>query len=160
MKIKKMGYLASISLAALVLSSQVFAAGKAPMDAKVVKKAMVSSKASIAAGKKSFKTYCASCHGESGDANTPVAKVLNPPPRNLADASVKWTAGKEPADVYNTVANGLPGTSMVGFKASLNEVQRWEVVHFIGSLAGSKGKFKAVTKKNVDKIYKQTQPKK
>ncbi len=41
----------------------------------------------IAAGKDLYKQRCATCHGEDGKANTPIAKALTPPPRNHADGA-------------------------------------------------------------------------
>ena len=40
-----------------------------------------------AAGKDLYKQRCASCHGEDGKANTPIAKALKPPPRDHSDGA-------------------------------------------------------------------------
>ncbi len=37
----------------------------------------------LAKGKEQFTTYCAPCHGESGQGNGPVAHILAKPPKNL-----------------------------------------------------------------------------
>lgn len=40
-----------------------------------------------AAGKELYKMRCAQCHGEDGKANTPIAKALQPPPRDHTDGN-------------------------------------------------------------------------
>jgi mono/diheme cytochrome c family protein len=52
--------------------------------------------ASVASGKETFLKYCASCHGENGTGNGPVAVALRPPPSDLTMVS-KRHAGKYPA---------------------------------------------------------------
>jgi mono/diheme cytochrome c family protein len=41
----------------------------------------------VAAGKELYKTRCAQCHGEDGKANTPIAKALQPPPRDHSNGN-------------------------------------------------------------------------
>lgn len=90
----------------------------------------------VAKGKAAFATNCATCHGEKGDANSPVAAAMNPKPRNLV--ADKFKAGESVDEIFKTVSSGLPGTAMVGF-AQIPEADRWGLAYFIKSLrAGGK----------------------
>jgi putative heme-binding domain-containing protein len=42
----------------------------------------------------------------------------------------------DPAYIFKTVTNGVPGTPMLAFKSDLSEEQRWKLVAFILSRAG------------------------
>jgi cytochrome c553 len=68
-------------------------------------------------GRLAYATYCAGCHGETGDGNGPAAGFLNPRPRNFQNASFKFSstrAGKLPTDddLKRTIRNGLRGSAM------------------------------------------------
>jgi cytochrome c553 len=43
----------------------------------------------LAAGREQFETYCAPCHGATGQGNGPVAHVLSKPPKNLISGTSK-----------------------------------------------------------------------
>ena len=71
---------------------------------------------SAAAGRTVFFNYCASCHGQKADGHGVLAPNLVPAPRNLV-AVTSW--GEKPfieyladARVYDSITNGVPGTSM------------------------------------------------
>ncbi len=83
-------------------------------------------------GKQVYANNCVTCHGPEGKGDGPAAAAFNPKPRDFT-AGV-WTEGGTPAQVFHTVSNGIPGTSMPGF-GSLSVVDRWRVVHYIRSLS-------------------------
>jgi high-affinity iron transporter len=56
--------------------------------------------ADAAAGKTTFDTNCASCHGTSGKGDGPVGGALQPPPRDFSTGDFK----------YDTDSDGTPGT--------------------------------------------------
>ena len=58
--------------------------------------------ADAAAGKTTFDTNCASCHGESGKGDGPVGAVLQPPPRDFSVGDFKFDAD----------GDGTPGTDV------------------------------------------------
>lgn len=62
----------------------------------------VAKQASVASGKETFLRYCASCHGENGTGNGPVAGALKPPPSDLTTLS-KRHEGKFPAGYVGAV---------------------------------------------------------
>lgn len=65
-------------------------------------------------GKKSYETYCASCHGIDGKADGPTALALNPKPRNLTDKA--WQGKVDDAHIFKVIKEG--GAS-VGLSASM-----------------------------------------
>ncbi len=77
-----------------------------------------------------FQINCASCHGPKGQGDGPRARELNPPPRNYHTEKFKF--GALPSEVFNTITNGSPGTSMPSF-ALLPAEDRWALVHFVRS---------------------------
>ena len=90
---------------------------------------------SAAAGKKIFFNYCASCHGQKADGHGVLAPNLVPAPRNLI-AVTSW--GEKPfieylsdARVYDSITNGVPGTSMQPWIGVLSDAERWEAISFL-----------------------------
>lgn len=93
----------------------------------------------IAKGKTAFQQYCASCHGPIADGNGKLAASLVPAPRNLAVVA-SW--GEKPfidylsdARLYDSITNGVPGTSMQPWIQVLTDEERWSVIMFLRSEA-------------------------
>jgi mono/diheme cytochrome c family protein len=79
-------------------------------------------------GKAAFKTNCESCHGPKGDGMGMAGQYMNPKPRNLNKD--KFKAGETPEQVFKSISEGLPGTSMAGF-VQLPEEDRWALVQYV-----------------------------
>jgi copper transport protein len=93
-----------------------------------------SSSQSIHAGSQLFSTHCAACHGEMGMGDGPLAKTLNPRP---ADLMVQAAPGVHTdVELFGWISNGFPGSAMPGFKTSLTDSERWNLVNFIRTLGG------------------------
>jgi high-affinity iron transporter len=71
---------------------------------------------------------CAACHGVTGEGNGPVSFALRPPPRNFTKDPFK--GGDTPEQVFTTITNGLPGTSMGKFP-QLKEADRWALAYYV-----------------------------
>lgn len=94
----------------------------------------------VEAGKTSFTTNCVVCHGDKGDGNGPAGAAMNPKPRNLmgdwkdfknlAKAKGKSDPSSLAEAVYDTVTNGLKGTSMAGY-AHLKDEERIALSYFV-----------------------------
>ena len=91
-------------------------------------------------GKASFEMNCASCHGPAGAGDGAAAAALDPKPRNLATAQLK--GGAKPAQIFDTLGKGIPGTAMIAF-SHLPEEERWALAYHVAALRdGAKGKKK------------------
>lgn len=79
-------------------------------------------------GKKIYESSCALCHGLKGDADTPVAKQLEPKPTSFVDPLRMNSLS--PYQAFQTLTHGVEGTSMASF-ASLSESDRWALAAFV-----------------------------
>ncbi len=86
----------------------------------------------IAHGKELFQQQCISCHGDQGLGNGPAATGLVPPPRNFT-ATTGWKNGHKPSQIFKTLKEGSPGTSMASF-VTLPAEDRWALADFVASL--------------------------
>lgn len=119
-----------------------------------LKSVFLATDANIAKGQALFQANCISCHGEKADGQGAAAKALTPPPRNFLDPAAKWTRSRDPAEIFQSISQGSPGTAMVGFSAMLKPEDRWAIVHFLGSLPGSAGQYEAVAEARFDELKK------
>jgi mono/diheme cytochrome c family protein len=103
------------------------------------KGAPVSTEESVARGAALFQANCVACHGAAADGKGPAAVAFTPPPRDFTDPKARWTNGREPAQIFASVSNGVAGTGMAGFAGALTDEQRWDLVHYLGSLPGAAG---------------------
>lgn len=86
-------------------------------------------------GKVAYQASCAVCHGAQGKGDGPAGAGLVPPPRNLVEGN--WTQGGSAIELFQTISNGIEGTSMAAF-AHLPVVDRWALVHYIHSITENK----------------------
>lgn len=104
----------------------------AAQQAAAVRELLVATPALLSEGKQVYASQCVACHGAEGKGDGPAAAALNPPPRNFT--SGVWKLGGTPAQVFNTVSKGSPGTAMPPF-GSLSLRLRWAVAHYVRSFA-------------------------
>jgi len=97
-------------------------------------------------GKKVYEKRCAWCHGWEGAGDGPAAERLNPPPRDFTSAmyKIKTTPFDEmlpnEEDVFRMINDGMPDTSMPGWKDILSEQERWDLVAYVMKFGGLEGK--------------------
>jgi mono/diheme cytochrome c family protein len=84
-----------------------------------------------ARGKTIYEARCASCHGQQGKGDGPQAPFLSPRPASLVSAA---TSVKSDGELLGIIANGKPRTAMPGWKTTLSEDERREVLAYIRSL--------------------------
>ena len=80
----------------------------------------------LARGAQLFQQNCASCHGAKGDAQTPVARQLDPPPIAFSDRS--RARQRSPFALYQVINQGLEGTAMQSF-AQLPDADKWALAY-------------------------------
>ncbi|MFO7446609.1 MAG: c-type cytochrome [Ignavibacteriaceae bacterium] len=83
----------------------------------------------IQKGEQLYATVCQSCHGADGQGSGPGATGLNPPPRNFTIAE-GWKNGPKISQIYKTLEEGIPGTSMVAYDYLLPE-EKIALAHYL-----------------------------
>ncbi|MEM6963300.1 MAG: cbb3-type cytochrome c oxidase N-terminal domain-containing protein [Bacteroidota bacterium] len=82
----------------------------------------------IAAGKETFDTYCVACHGKYGEGMEGLGQ-------NLTDEY--WIHGGGIKNIYKTISDGVPGKTMVAWKATLKPKEIQQVSSYILTLQGT-----------------------
>lgn len=83
----------------------------------------------LSEGETLYKSNCASCHGETGAGGGPALAGLNPAPRNFTSPE-GWKIGPKLSQIYTTLQEGIPGSSMVSYDYLLPE-QKFALAHYI-----------------------------
>ena len=78
-----------------------------------------------------FTQHCAACHGTQGRGDGPLAKEMQPAPRNFHDDT--RMRQRSLYGLYNTITLGVHGTPMRAF-SDLSEADRWALAFFTAGL--------------------------
>jgi cytochrome c2 len=86
-----------------------------------------SSPQDLEAGKQVYTRKCTQCHGDDGPGTGPAANEVFPRPRDFTRGIYKirsTPSGTVPTDddLFRSITNGLPGTSMPGWGVLLNGI--------------------------------------
>ena len=92
-------------------------------------------KAQLDKGGQLFKIDCATCHGTDGKGDGPASASLNPKPRDF-HSTVGWKNGRLLSQMFKTVSEGVPGSAMVSFAASLTPSDRIAIIDYIRTTFG------------------------
>lgn len=114
-----------------ILAAVAFAVGGASLAWAAGAKPPKKTPALLDKGKAAYTTNCVPCHGEKGEGNGPAAVAINPKPRNFNTDPFKQ--GDKPEQIFETLAKGVPGTTMVAFTA-LSEEDRWALSYYVQSM--------------------------
>jgi len=95
-----------------------------------------------AAGKTTFETLCATCHGTSGKGDGPAGAALNPPPRDFTKGDFKYDTDKDgkpgtDTDLANIIKNGAGaygGSPLMAPWGHLSDQDLQNVVAYVRSL--------------------------
>jgi mono/diheme cytochrome c family protein len=84
-------------------------------------------------GRALYDRYCADCHGPGGAGDGPAAPmIVGPEPTDFVDAASMLEA--TPAEFFQAVSLGVPGTAMPPWDDVLGEQERWDLIAFLWSL--------------------------
>ena len=100
----------------------------APAEAATLMNPVTADAVSVQRGRDLFVSNCASCHGNKGRGDGPIAAALTPKPADLVVMAPMHPGG----DFFWKIANGRG--PMPAWKDTLNENQIWDLVNYIKSL--------------------------
>jgi len=108
-------------------------------------------------GKVLYVKHCAFCHGMDGRANTPVGRLLKPPPRDFADPieMARVTVDR----IYRAIKEGIPGTAMAAWEDVLTELEIGDLIDYIHGLAPRAGAALSPEELSIEigrRLYKQS----
>jgi mono/diheme cytochrome c family protein len=94
----------------------------------------------LALGRRVYEQHCAACHGLDGRGEGEAAYLLYPKPRDFTTGRYSlvstWERVPTDQDLFRTISRGMPGSAMPSW-AHLEETQRWGLVHYVKSFAGT-----------------------
>lgn len=97
----------------------------------------------LAAGKKSYDTYCAPCHGnaaqgavKAGIAISIIQEQGGKQAPDLTDA--EWDHGASDDEIVAVIKKGIPPTMMAGFDGRISDAEIRQIVAYIRTLAAKK----------------------
>ncbi len=102
-----------------------------------------------AGAKAVYEKRCAWCHGWEGAGDGPAAEFLNPRPRDFTAGVYKYKSSPYDAliptdeDLFKTIRDGLPGTSMPGWGDMLSDQEIRGLVTYIKGFSGIEEKVTA-----------------
>jgi DMSO reductase family type II enzyme heme b subunit len=107
-------------------------------------------------GKALYAAMCAQCHGDAGDGMGVARELVEPRPRDFTTGTYKLRhtyAGELPTDedLFDTIRDGMPGTSMPAWGGLLADAEIWQLVHYVKTFAPGFEKFPPETRVVVGK---------
>ncbi len=103
-------------------------------------KPMTKGQALLARGRNIFLHMCVYCHGKDGNGGGTATEYLYPWPRDFRKGIFKFRStptGTLPRDedIYRTIVQGVPGTSMPAWKDALSPQDTWALVNLVKSFS-------------------------
>ncbi|HZD40597.1 MAG TPA: c-type cytochrome [Terriglobales bacterium] len=89
--------------------------------------------ANYRAGQALYRTYCAGCHGVSGNGGGTVGHLLSPEPRDFTDGA--WMSKQTENYLFAVITVGKPNTAMPGFKDILTPMERALALRYVETFA-------------------------
>ena len=101
----------------------------APKSADKIKNPIKIDANSVKSGKKLYKALCAICHGHKGKGDGMAGSGLNPKPANFVKKDFQ---SQTDGAIFWKLSEGR--SPMAGYKTSLSEKQRWQIVNYLRTL--------------------------
>ena len=101
-----------------------------PGDANSIKNPLPRESTIITQGRKLYEDRCVDCHGKRGRGDGPGAADLERKPTDLTNPKI---LSQEDGALFWKITNGRK--PMPGYGRKLSEEQRWEIIHYMRSLA-------------------------
>ena len=117
----------------MVLGGALFLAGQDSMVEVPSVNQVLPDAVSVGAGRTSYMTLCAGCHGLDGRGDGPIAATLDPKP---VDLRIHVPLHRD-ADLFRFIKDGIQGTGMKGFGDQLDQIDIWHVINFLQTLPES-----------------------
>jgi mono/diheme cytochrome c family protein len=125
-------------LTASVIARQ--ASAKADPEAVKIKNPVAVTPESIAAGKKTYETACAGCHGADAKGGLTISVIEDrggKQPPNLIDD--QWDHGSSDGEIFTVIKKGVaPDYFMAPWDGRVSDPEIWNTVNYIKSLAAQK----------------------
>ena len=102
-----------------------------PAAAKKMKNPVPRTDAALAAARDTFNDRCVNCHGETGKGDGSDAMMYTPKPADLSDARMMGMMSD--GEIFYKISEGR--NAMLAFKNLLTVEQRWQLVHYVRTLA-------------------------
>jgi high-affinity iron transporter len=90
---------------------------------------MTAAQLDVSVGEKIYRQHCVVCHGDKGDARTPLGQSLSPHPRDFT--RTQEMASISDKELAQAIALGRPGTAMAPWRGVLNSEDIRRVILFI-----------------------------
>ena len=113
-----------------------------PAEYKGLTNPVAADEASLERGAQQYAALCATCHGDGGMGDGPAGAALNPAPSAVAHTSqmmgddyLYWRISEGGAmDPFNS--------SMIAWKSSISEEQRWDLVNYMRALGSGQAQMR------------------
>jgi mono/diheme cytochrome c family protein len=113
-------------------------------EAAKIKNPAATSPESIAAGKKSYDTNCAGCHGPKAEGAEKAGIIISviedqggKQPPDLTDD--KWDHGSSDGEIFSVIKKGIgPQFFMAPWDGRMTDTEIWNVINYIRSLSQKK----------------------
>jgi mono/diheme cytochrome c family protein len=96
--------------------------------------------ASVGAGKKTYDTHCAACHGNLAQgavkAGIPISIIEEQKGKQAPDLTDdQWDHGSSDSEIYAVIKKGIPATMMAPWDGRIPDTDIWNILNYLRTLA-------------------------